>query len=224
MGDSGGKLREFYDGVCQGAKATAKRLQKSGGAGAKYGHPDLKIWRGYASLLGVSNNLFPQSVQAMWKRILTGNMFHINPLVNFYNALSIKHVITGGGFDLEDLPGDVILRLSMDSDTFLALDAGKGARPLSVQPDEVSYVVEGVDEASGNVLTRHLAYKQSKTGLIVQKSTDIFLTFEMPPDLVDRVAPALITDLKALPGMYDEGSEAKVFVQVLNRRSPKAYF
>lgn len=220
--DAAGKLKEYWTNVCTNSKASAEKMRKAKDPDAGYLHPDLKLWRGFASRLGFSNDFFPQSVQAMWKRICAGGSFSVNPLVDFYNALSVKHVITGGGFDLHDMPGDVHLRLSTDKDTFLALDAT--GKPLRVEPGEVSYVADGMTAAEGTVCTRHLAFKQSKKGLINPGSEDIFLTFEMPPDMFDRTAPKLIEDLKALPGLFDEGAKGQVFIQVVNRKSPKATF
>uniref|UniRef100_A0A7S4VYQ0 B3/B4 tRNA-binding domain-containing protein n=1 Tax=Alexandrium monilatum TaxID=311494 RepID=A0A7S4VYQ0_9DINO len=220
--DSEGKLKGFWTDVCANAKASAQKLQKAKDADASFLHPDLKLWRGYAGRLGVSNDFFPQSVQAMWKRICAGGGFSVSPLVDFYNALSVKHVVTGGGFDLHELPGDVRLRLSTDKDTFLALDAT--GKPLRVEPGEVSYVAEGMTAAEGSICTRHLAFKQSKKALINNGSEDIFLTFEMPPDMFDRTAPRLIEDLKALPSLFAEGANAKVFIQLVDRKTPRAAF
>jgi len=220
--DSAGKLKEYWNNVCANSKVSAQKLTKAKDPDAHFLHPDLKLWRGYASRLGVSNDFFPQSVQAMWKRICAGSGFSVNPLVDYYNALSVKHVITGGGFDLHDVPGDVHLRLSTEKDTFLALDAT--GKPLRVEPGEVSYTADGMTAAEGTICTRHLAFKQSKKGLINPGSEDIFLTFEMPPDMFDRTAPNLIEDLKALPTLFEEGSGAKIFIQVVDRKTPRAVF
>mmetsp|Transcript_11321 Transcript_11321/g.30883 ORF Transcript_11321/g.30883 Transcript_11321/m.30883 type:complete len:392 (-) Transcript_11321:101-1276(-) len=220
--DAAGKLKEYWTNVCANTKASAQKLQKAKDPDASYLHPDLKLWRGYAGCLGFSNDFFPQSVQAMWKRVCASAGFSVNPLVDFYNALSVKHVVTGGGFDLHDIPGDIHLRLSTSADTFLALDAT--GKPLRVEPGEVSYVADGMTPAEGTICTRHLAFKQSKKGLINPGSENVVLTFEMPPDMFDRTAPKLIEDLKALPTLFEEGANAKVFIQVVNRSSPKATF
>uniref|UniRef100_A0A7S4V6H9 Aminoacyl-transfer RNA synthetases class-II family profile domain-containing protein n=1 Tax=Alexandrium monilatum TaxID=311494 RepID=A0A7S4V6H9_9DINO len=217
--DVSGRMREFADSVWAKARTLGEAQRLEGVPARQRGPPELQLWRRYAGRLNVSNGAYPQSVQSLWQRALQGSTVRISPLVDFYNALSIRHTITGGGFDLQALPGKLELRRSRPGDAFLALDARGG--PTPVAEGEVSYTAEGASQAEGSILTRHLAYKQSKTGLIVPESSDVLLVFELPPDLVDRVAPALIEDLRSLPQLYDEGSEAQVVVSLVNRDSPK---
>jgi B3/4 domain/alpha/beta hydrolase fold len=76
----------------------------------------------------------------------------INPLVDFYNALSLRHVVPAGGFNLAQLDDYFELRLTRREATFHPLDS---ASAESVELGEVAY-------ASGNeVLTRHFVWKQS---------------------------------------------------------------
>lgn len=60
----------------------------------------------------------------------------INPIVGFYNSISIKHGVTAGAFDLDDLKskGDLPLELrkSAESDTFLALVTPDSEEPIEV--------------------------------------------------------------------------------------------
>jgi len=211
--------QQFFD-VCQAVRQ--KRLESVRGR--------LDLWRRYTSTLkgrgsglGARRNLVIQSVQAMWARLdMKGKDFTVNPLVDFYNSLSIKHVVTGGGFDLDALPGDLQLRMSRAGDTFLSLDSAADARPALVEEGEVSYIADDADkQVDGNVLTRHLAYRQSKLGLIQEGSKNVFLMFEMPPDLVDAVAPELVKELKNLPTIFEGAQDASVYVQMVSRTDPQ---
>lgn len=47
----------------------------------------------------------------------------IDPLVDLYNAIWLRHVVPASGFDLETVDGLMDLRLSPEGDRFLALDA-----------------------------------------------------------------------------------------------------
>ena len=217
--DEEGVLRGHFESVCK--MIGDRKLEKRG---------RLEVWKRYTSDLqdrgpsslfltkGARRDPPVQSVQAMWSRLeQKGKSFSVNPLVDFYNTLSIKHVITGGGFDLEAMPGDLRLGLSKHGDRFLALDKDESGPPVEVDVGEVNYVVEGAStEITGNVVTRHLAYKQSRLGLIQERSRDVFLMFEMPPDFVDEVVPELIKDLRRLPHLYKEGNDASVYIRVLN--------
>ena len=43
-------------------------------------------------------------------------------MVDFYNAISLNHVVAAGAFDLDPLEGDIELRLTCEGDQFTALD------------------------------------------------------------------------------------------------------
>src|SRR5579884_3425053 len=95
--------------------------------GAPYGnaqsHPRVRPWRERFTAMGVSGKQFPSSVEALLRRALKGGEpFTINPLVDMYNAVSLRHVVPVGGFDLADVRGPIELRLTREGDTFAALD------------------------------------------------------------------------------------------------------
>ena len=128
-------------------------------------HPHVKQFREQFQGIGVSHQKFPTSIEALLRRALKGGeCFSINPLVDFYNAISLNHVVASGAFDLNPLEGDIELRLTREGDHFSALDQ-EGS--MELEPGEVAYV-------SGNtVLTRHFMWRQAKTGLVQQKSSKI---------------------------------------------------
>ncbi len=135
-------------------------------------HPHVKQFREQFQGIGVSHKKFPTSIEALLRRALKGGeCFTINPLVDFYNAISLNHVVAAGAFDLDPLEEDIELRLTRRGDHFAALDQEES---MELEPGEVAYV-------SGNtVLTRHFMWRQAKTGLVQQQSSKIFLISEVP--------------------------------------------
>ncbi len=97
--------------------------------------------------MGVSGRRFPSSIEALLRRAFKGGEPpRINPLVDFHNSVSLRHVVPAGGFDLEDIDGPLELRLTRQKDTFQPLD---GSSEVGVEPGEVAY-------ACGNeILTRY---------------------------------------------------------------------
>ncbi len=160
---------------------------------ARYGnaqsHPRVQPWRERFQAMGVSGKQFPSSIEALLRRALKGGApFSINPLVDFYNTISLRHLVPAGAFDLEPLRGPLELRLSRAGDTFLSLDADE---PLDVPPGEVSY-------ASGStILTRHFVWRQAKTGLIEPTTRDIFLVSEVLGEVGREVAEAVLADFRS---------------------------
>ena len=116
-------------------------------------HPRVAPWREAMTAMGVSGRKFPSSIEALLRRAFKGGEPpRINPLVDFYNAVSLRHVVPAGGFDLEEIDGALELRLTRQEDTFQPLD---GSSEVSVEPGEVAY-------ASGNeILPRYFVWKQS---------------------------------------------------------------
>jgi DNA/RNA-binding domain of Phe-tRNA-synthetase-like protein len=134
-------------------------------------HPRVAPWREAMTAMGVSGRKFPSSIEALLRRAFKGGEPpRINPLVDFYNAVSLRHVVPAGGFDLEDIDGALELRLTRQKDTFQPLD---GSSEVGVEPGEVAY-------ASGNeILTRYFVWKQSRKGLLDESTRLLFLVSEV---------------------------------------------
>ena len=99
---------------------------------------------------------FPTSIEALLRRAMKGGSpFRINPLVDFYNAVSLRRVVPVGGFDLDRVPGPLSVRLTRDGDTFSALDAD-GAVP--VPPTLAMCVDEDVIGAPFYVMDRVIGH------------------------------------------------------------------
>ncbi|MEI2701835.1 MAG: phenylalanine--tRNA ligase beta subunit-related protein [Baekduia sp.] len=100
-------------------------------------HPHVAPWRGAFKAMGVSSKEFRSSIEAMLRRAMRGGEpFSINPLVDFYNGISLRHISPAGGFDLNQLGTDLLeLRLSRAGEEFLALGASE---PELVPAGEVS--------------------------------------------------------------------------------------
>jgi DNA/RNA-binding domain of Phe-tRNA-synthetase-like protein len=136
--------------------------------------------------IGVSGRKFPSSIESLLRRAFKGgDPPRINPLVDFYNAVSLRHVVPAGGFDLQEIDETLELRLTRAGDTFHPLD---GSAPESVGEGEVAY-------ASGaGILTRHFVYKQSRQALLDDTTTSLFLVSEVLGEVGGGVANAVLED------------------------------
>jgi DNA/RNA-binding domain of Phe-tRNA-synthetase-like protein len=160
----------------------------AGSAASEYGnpqsHPRIKIWVDHFKAIGVSRKEFPSSIEAMVRRAgRGGEPMSINPLVDFYNSVSLKYLVTAGGYDLDQLEGGLELRLSRAGDEFQAMD---DQVPCQVPEGEVSY-------ADGNrILTRQFLWRQSKIGLILPESRNVLLVSEIPGGLEDGLCEEVL--------------------------------
>ena len=158
-------------------------------------HPHVAAWRAAMKGIGAPHKEFPTSVESLVRRAMKSPApFRVNPLVDFYNAVCLEHVVPAGGFDLDALPEPLALRLTRAGDTFQALDAGERE---AVPAGEVAY-------ASGNaVVTRHLVWRQSRLGLVTPATRRAVLVSEILPahgELLEPVRAALAGGLRDLFG------------------------
>lgn len=115
--------------------------------------------------LNMNPNKFMCSIEALLKRVQkNGELPHINTIVDLGNALSVKYEIPLGAHDIDKLNGDLEIRFSTLSDTFLPL----GETQQEIMPnDELVY-------SSGNIIkTRRWIWRQSDDGKITDKSCNI---------------------------------------------------
>lgn len=182
------------------ARGWEEAWRAAGAAGATHGnaqsHPRIIPWRERFRAAGVSPKGFPPSHEAMLRRAIRGGEpFRINPLVDFYNTLSLRHTVPVGGFDLAEVAGPLELRPTRDGDTFLALGA---AEAVAVPPGEIAYA----DGAT--VLTRHFVWRQSRAALIAPATRAVFLVSEVPGEIGPAVADAVLADLQGgLTAFFD---------------------
>ncbi len=160
--------------------------------GAAYGnaqsHPSVRPWRERFKGMGVSGKEFPSSIEAMLRRALKGGEpFQINPLVDFYNTISLRYTVPAGAFDLDEMHGPLELRLTRSGDMFTALDEDM---PQAVPTGEVAYC------DGQTVLTRHFVWRQARTALITTATRSLFMVSEVMGELGHDVAKEVLSALE----------------------------
>lgn len=159
-------------------------------------HPRIHSWRTTWARLGISRKKHPPSVEALLRRALrareTGSPpFRVSPVVDFYNALSLEHLVPAGAFDLADLGAGFELRLSRPGDTFRALGEPEAS---PVDEGEIVYAT------GSTVLTRHLVWRQSEEAAIRPETRDaVFVSEILPaldPGIADEVRSELVSVLE----------------------------
>ncbi|MGI6256904.1 MAG: B3/4 domain-containing protein [Anaerovoracaceae bacterium] len=168
-----------------------KGWENAAKAASAYGnpqsHPNIIPWVERMKAMGAPRKKFPSSIEAMVRRAGKGGQpFRISPVVDFYNGISMKNIVPAGGFDLGQLESDLLLRLSLEGDTFVALDSQE---ETPVSPGEVSY-------ADGSkIITRHFVWKQAKHALLTEESNHILFVSEILGEIPDAVLSSVRDDL-----------------------------
>jgi DNA/RNA-binding domain of Phe-tRNA-synthetase-like protein len=142
-------------------------------------HPRVALYRNtLKKVANVSSKKYPQSNESLLKRALKEKKAGrpISPVVDLYNSVSIEHAVTAGAFDLTELrtvDAPLQLRLARTEDKFVPLDAAADSQPENVDKGEILY------GQGNNVLTRHMAWRQSKQALVTDESTEVMFMSEV---------------------------------------------
>jgi len=169
-------------------------------------HPRIKPWRTAFSKLGLSGSKFPSSIESMGRRVLRGDPFpRINPLVDLYNSISLKHLVPMGGHDLDTLVGTISLRFAEGWEPFIPLGGGE---KITVPKGELVY------RDDQEVLTRNWVWRQCEKDKTTEKTTNVFIPIDVLGEVGQERANEIIGDLSDLVPRYFGGS---IFSAVLNR-------
>ena len=154
-------------------------------------HPHIAAWREAIKETGFSGKKFPSSIEALTRRVVGGKgLGTINPLVDAYNVVSLRHLVPAGGWDLDDLEtrgGDLRLCLAEGTESFHAIGADE---PVGVEPGEAAYVV------GDQVVTRHFVWRQSELGKLTGATRRALLISECLAAVDDRTCRRVLADLE----------------------------
>ena len=176
-------------------------------------HPRIKPWRSAFSKLGISGSKFPSSIESMARRVLKGDPFpRINPLVNLYNAVSLKFLVPMGGHDLGTLQGNIHLRFAEGWEPFTPMGGGEtGAVPKG----ELVYCDDR------EVLTRNWVWRQCEKDKATEKTKNIFIPVDVLGEVGRERADEIILELSRLIPRYLGGT---FFSAILTREKPSVEF
>jgi DNA/RNA-binding domain of Phe-tRNA-synthetase-like protein len=83
-----------------------------------------------------------------------------------------------GGWDVDGITGDILLKLTNGGERFTELGT---ADSTFVQAGEVSYT------DANDVITRHFVWRQSETGKVIATTRNVFFVSEVLPPAADVV-------------------------------------
>lgn len=122
------------------------------------------------------------SIEALLKRVDKDNpVGSINPLVDIYNALSLRYALPFGGEDLATFAGDLRLTVTSGGDDFMALG---DVEPDPTLPGEVCYL----DDLGA--VCRCWNWRDGQRAMLTEATTDAFL-------IIESCDPARGADLRA---------------------------
>lgn len=170
--------------------------------------PGVQAWREAYRAFGIKKTSYRCSVERLVRKVVRdGALARINPFVDAYNAVSLKHVFPLGADDLDRVSGDLAFREAREGDTFFALGEENAANDPP-KPGEIVY-------ADGEkVLCRRWNWYQDARSPVTPATTRAVVTVQ---SLGTGDLAAAVGDLARL---LETHCGARVGHAVLDRDSP----
>ncbi|GAA3183399.1 MULTISPECIES: B3/4 domain-containing protein [Streptomyces] len=133
--------------------------------------PRIEAWHTAYRSFGTNPRRIRPSVDALGRRLAKkGALPRINPAVDTYNAVSVRHGLPAGAFDLAQVTGDIDIRYADGTESFTPLGA-----PGTVEhpgPGEIVYT-----DTTG-VLTRHWNHRDAHRTRVTEDSAHVVFVLE----------------------------------------------
>ncbi len=151
-------------------------------------HPHITAWRQAYKAFGMWDGSSYSSIEALARRARNGRTPpRINPLVDLMNMFSLLHFVPVGGDDIEQVEGNVVLRLATGNETFVPFN---GKTPEHPPSGEVVYV-----DSAGQVLCRKWNWRQGKVTAITPQTRVALCNIDILPPLSHEDAKRLVDEL-----------------------------
>ncbi|AVH94355.1 hypothetical protein C5L38_04175 [Streptomyces sp. WAC00288] len=133
--------------------------------------PRIEAWHTAYRSFGTNPRRVRPSVDALGRRLAKkGALPRINPAVDSYNTVSVRHGLPAGAFDLDHVTGDVEIRHAEGTETFTPL--GEPDTTENPKPGEIVYV------DTTDVLTRHWNHRDAHRTRVTEDSTHVAFVLE----------------------------------------------
>jgi DNA/RNA-binding domain of Phe-tRNA-synthetase-like protein len=173
-------------------------------------HPAVAPWRAAYASFGAKPSAFRSSIESLLRSAVSGRLRSINPLVDLYNAVSLRHRLPCGGEDLAAIVGDVRLTRAAGGEPFRTIGASEDDPP---PPGEVIYA----DDAGA--ICRCFNWREADRTKLTPSTADALLVVECLADHTPEQLDGALADLAALVAEHLAGSTSTA---VLERARPSA--
>ncbi|MFG2793440.1 B3/4 domain-containing protein [Streptomyces sp. NPDC048419] len=158
-----------------GTSAALEDLERQLAAGAwqPADESDARIeaWHTAYRSFGTNPRRIRPSVDALGRRMAKkGTLPRINPAVDSYNSVSVRHGLPAGAFDLAHVAREIDIRHADGSEEFIPL--GEPGTVENPKPGEIIYA------DAGGVLTRHWNHRDAHRTRVTEDSLHVAFVLE----------------------------------------------
>lgn len=174
---------------------------------------NIAAWRETYRKFGVNPRKYKPTAEAFLKRILKGSPFpNINSAVDAYLAVELLYMLPIGGYDLEKISGDIVLRISPGEELF---------QPLGSENTELTAAGEIVYADDRIILTRNWNYRDSDVTKITKDTGDILLASEAALGDIDE--KDLIQTIDRIAEYLSHYCQGEYHTFFLDKKKPEVY-
>jgi DNA/RNA-binding domain of Phe-tRNA-synthetase-like protein len=168
---TGMRGREPWPDTAAALECLEKQLADGSWRPADETDPRIEAWHTAYRSFGTNPRRIRPSVDALGRRMAKkGTLPRINPAVDSYNSVSVRHGLPAGAFDLDHITGDIAIRYADGSEEFTPLgEPGTVERP---KPGEIIYA-----DGTG-VLTRHWNHRDAHRTRVTEDSARVAFALE----------------------------------------------
>jgi DNA/RNA-binding domain of Phe-tRNA-synthetase-like protein len=171
-------------------------------------YPAIAPWREAYRSFGVKPAKQRSSIENLLRSAVAGHVRSINPLVDLYNTVSLRHLLPCGGEDLRAIAGDIRLTRAAGGEHFVPLGS---AEPQPPQPGEVIY------RDDSGVICRAWNWREAERTKLTEATTDAFLCIEALPPTDE---PALRAACASLASLVTEHLGGTALTAMLSAQEP----
>jgi DNA/RNA-binding domain of Phe-tRNA-synthetase-like protein len=178
------------------ARAVAEAVERVGSEPVTR-QPFIASWRDMYRSFGTRPGDYRPSSEALLRRVLKRRgLPTINSAVDAYNALSVRHLIPMGGFDLDRTRGDISLRLS---------EGGEAFKPLGSSGPEETYEGEPVYADEARILTRRWNFRDCDETKITSETRSLAMFVDGSREIPREDVEEALRELRGLLSEYCGG-------------------
>lgn len=156
--------------ISSGLEEVARELEERYSGGRAKDIEEIAPYRDAFKKMGYNPNKFMPSIESLVGRVLKQKGIpSILPVVDLYNAISLKYLLPIGGHDMDSGTEDIEVRLSTPGDLFTSFGSSAGEE---IPQGEVIYSV------GREVKTRRWIWRQGELGKITRESRNIFFPID----------------------------------------------
>ena len=154
-------------------------------------HPRVAPWRAAYRRFGARPKKYRSAIENLVRRLLKGAALpSINPLVDLYNVVSLRHLLPVGGEDLERTAGSIVLTFAGEHENPVLLLGERQERPP--YPGEVVY------RDDVGAICRRWNWKEADRTKLTPDTRHAVLVIEALPPVDEAMLSAALEDLTGL--------------------------